>query len=76
MLNAATWAVAQAIKVLGIVGCWMLFKWMVSTGSETMRDILEAISMALQAGCLKIKRIAWNHIRKEKEPVTTEGTVE
>ena len=63
-------------KVLGLAGAWMLFKYIVRDGKDTIADILETLSMGLQAICLKAKRKLWEVIKKEsKGPVTTEGSV-
>lgn len=63
-------------KVLGLAGAWMLFKYIIRDGKDTIADILETLSMGLQAICLKAKRKLWEVIKKEsKGPVTTEGSV-
>lgn len=81
MWNAVIWALSQSIKVLGIVGAWMLFKAIVSGGSETIREVLDTLGYGLQAGCYHLKKLFIAKIRKEREPeqtdsVKAEGSVE
>lgn len=78
-------AINMAWKVLGLVGAWMLFKYLLRDGKETIQDLFETASMALQAGLMTIKRKLWNRIKKEargteedkddKQPMAAEGTV-
>ena len=81
MMKAVMWALGQSIKVLGVVGAWMLFKAIVRNGSGTINDILETVEMGLQAGGLLLKRKFFEIIRKEKrkpdleEPAKAEGSV-
>ena len=82
MMNAVIWALAQSVKVLGLVGAWYLFKYIVSNGSETIRDILETTGMGIQAGCYHLKKLFWEKIKKERNPesgqtesVEAEGSV-
>ena len=77
-------AINMAWKVLGLVGAWMLFKYLLRDGKDTLRDLFETGSMALQAGLMTIKRKLWNRIKKEargteeednEKPMAAEGTV-
>lgn len=79
MMDAIWWALSQSIKVLGIVGAWLLFKTIVTSGKGTIADLLETISMGIEAGCLKLKRKFFDMIKREKvgpeKPTEAEGTV-
>lgn len=77
-------AINMAWKVLGLVGAWMLFKYLLRDGKDTLRDLFETGSMALQALMVTIKRKLWNRIKKEareteeednEKPMAAEGTV-
>ena len=72
MWNAVVWALSQAIKVVGIVGAWMLFKTLISHGSDTVGNLIETLEMGLEAGCYALKRKFFEMIKKEKAPITAE----
>lgn len=74
-MQAVTWALSQSIKVLGIVGAWMLFKAIVSGGSQTIRDLIETVDMGVQAGCYHLKRLFWEKIKRERKGPATEEPV-
>lgn len=79
MLEAIWWATCQALKVLGVVGTWMLFRYIVTNGSSRMSNLFETADMGLQAACMGLKRHFWEIIKRERrkeKPVKTEGSVE
>lgn len=77
MWNMLWTMVNWAWKVLGLAGAWMLFKYIVRDGKDTLEDLFETMTMGLRALCLKVKRKLWEVIKKEsKGPVATEGSVE
>ena len=79
MMDAIWWALSQSIKVLGIVGAWLLFKTIVTSGKGTISDVLETATMGVEALSLKLKRKFFETIKREKvvgeQPTEAEGTV-
>lgn len=79
MLDAIWWAICQSWKVLGLVGAWLLFRYIVTNGSATMSNLFETIDMGIQAACFGLKQCFWEIIKKGKrkeKPVKTDGSVE
>lgn len=79
MMEAVMWALSQAIKVLGVIGAWYLFKAIVTGGSGTIKDLIDTAELGIQAGCYHLKRMFITKIKKERNPEpirTEEGSVE
>lgn len=83
MMQLMWGAINMAWKVLGLAGACMLFKYLLRDGKDTLRDLFETGSMALQALMVTIKRWLWTKIKKgaretaeeDGQPVKAEGTV-
>ena len=69
-----------AWKILAIVGGFMILKYVLRNGSQTMRDILDTISVAAKAVGHWIRKVCIGYLRKESEakeqPETTEPEIE
>lgn len=77
MWEAIMFAINIAWKLLAVAAAWMVFKYIMRDGKDTVADLLETIGMAIHAGSLTLKRKLWAKIKKEnKGPVNTEGSVE
>ena len=61
------WALTFALKLVGIAVAFMVFKEVLKNGTGTFRTIVSTIGLCIQAGCLKVKSLLVNMIKKERE---------
>ena len=76
MTDTIMWFLDVAWKILGIVMGWMILKFILRNGRETIRDLMETIHLGLQALSIKSRLLLRQYLKennKKKEPEKEEN---
>lgn len=74
MSDTIMWFLDVAWKILGLVIGWMLLKFVLTNGKETIRDLMETIHLGLQALGIKARLLLRQYLQKEKKEPEEEKT--
>lgn len=66
MSDTIMWFLDVAWKILGLVFGWMLLKFVLKNGRETIRDLMETTHLGLQALGIKARLLLRQYLSKEK----------
>ena len=61
-------------KVLCITAGWMIIKWILKDGKETIKDLLSTIKLGLKAGGVVLRKKMARYLRKEEERLAEDKT--
>ena len=76
MTDAIMWFLDVAWKILGLVLGWMVLKFILKNGKDTIRDILETLHLGMQALSIKARMLLRDYLKKKPEEKKEQGDEE
>lgn len=66
-MDAIMWFLDVAWKILGLILGWMILKFILTNGKETIKDILETLHLGMQALSIKARMLLREYLKRKPE---------